>query len=96
MRIVPTISGIALAAAASLPASACACEAAGANTHISQGLQVDRGAGSFSILDAEQMTAIRFSAAGRILDKVDGTDRMAIVNYEETDGGLKATRVALR
>lgn len=96
MRIVSTISGIALAAAASVPASAWACEAAGANTHIGQVLQVDRAAGSFSIMDAEQMTAIQFSAAERILDKVDGTDRMAIVDYEETGSGLKATRVALR
>ena len=96
MRIVPTISGIALVAAAAVPASAWACEAAGANTHIGQVLQVDREAGSFSILDAEQMTAIRFTAGQSILDKVDGSDRMAIVSYEDTGGGLKATRVALR
>jgi len=96
MRIKSAVSSVLIVSMTFFAAPAWACGAASAKTHIGQVLQVDREGGSFSIMDAEQMTAIRFAADGEILDKIENTDRMAIVEYQQTDDGLKATRVALQ
>lgn len=97
MRINSTVAGILLASTAAFAAPAAACEAAGDNTHVGQVLQIDRDGGTFSIMDAEKMTAIEFSASDAILDKLGGNgDDMAMVSYEDTGNGLTATRVVLQ
>lgn len=96
MRIVPTLAGLTAASMLFLAAPGFACQAAGPGKHVGQVIQVDRDAGTFSIMDAEKMTAIRFSADDSILDKVENTDRTAIVDFEDTGAGLAATRVALQ
>lgn len=73
-----------------------ACDAAGPGTHVGSVISVDRENGTFSIMDAEKMVAISFSAGREILDQVEGTNAMAIVNYEDTGGGLRATGVTLQ
>ena len=96
MRVFSAI--IAVLAAAMIVAStpAGACEAAGPSTHVGQVLKVDRANGSFSIMDAEKLTAITFSAGKDILDKVADTKKMAVVNYEDTGNGLQAVSVSLQ
>lgn len=96
MRSNSILAGIIIASAAVSAAPAVACEAAGANTHVGRVLQVDRDGGTFSIMDAEKMTAIEFNASDAILDKLGSGDAMAMVSYEETNDGLTATRVALQ
>ncbi len=96
MRIISVLAGLSAASMMFFAAPGIACEAAGPGKHVGQVIQVDRDAGTFSIMDAEKMTAIRFNAAESILDKVENTDKTAIVDFEDTDNGLEATRVALQ
>lgn len=96
MRIVSALAGLTTVSMLFFAAPGFACEAAGPGKHVGQVIEVDRDAGTFSIMDAEKMTAIQFSAADRILDKVENTDRTAIVDFEDTGAGLEATRVALQ
>jgi hypothetical protein len=94
MRWLTTLT-LVLGAVIATTGSALACSAAGENTHVGEVLSVDREAGSFSIMDAEKLAALTFTADKEILDTVDGTEKVAIVDYEEGDYGLKALRVSL-
>lgn len=96
MRLISAFVSALAAAAMLATAPTLACEAAGPSTHVGQVLKVDRADGSFSIMDAENLTAITFSAGADILDKVANTKKMAIVNYEDTGNGLKAVSVTLQ
>lgn len=89
---IQTSALIALLAVATLPALACS--AAGLSTHVGEVLSVDRGARTFTILDAETMSRVTLAADEALLDQVSSISGSVAVTFEKDGNTLRA--LALR
>ncbi len=89
---IQTSALIALLAVPTIPALACS--AAEPNTHVGNVLSVDRDAGTFTILDAENMSPVTLAADEALLDQVSSISGSVAVTYEKDGDTLRA--LALR
>jgi len=68
-----------------------ACESAGPNVHIGEVTSVNSS--TFTLLDAETSSPIKFIASSEILLTLAGLNRTIAVDYHEEDGRLVALAV---
>lgn len=75
---------------AATPWPTLACSAAGPNTHVGKLLSVDKGAGTFTLLDAETMSPVTLAASAALLDQVSSISGSVVVTYEKNGDMLRA------
>lgn len=77
------------------PLATWACDAAGPSTHIGTVQSVDASSKTFTIIDAQTRTPIKFVASNEIIDGLKDAKGSVMVNYEEMEGSsdLKALGV---
>jgi hypothetical protein len=77
------------------PLSTWACDAAGPSTHIGTVQSVDASSKTFTIIDAQTRTPIKFVASNEIIDGLKDAKGSVMVNFEQMEGssGLKAVGV---
>lgn len=85
---VPFVVMLTLLSAATLPAMACG--PPDMKTHVGKVLSVDKKAGTLTLLDAESLTPITFTADGALLDKASRTGGRVAVTYETIGDTLRA------
>jgi len=86
---------------AGAPCLSLACGAASPATHVGRLLSLDKGAGTFTLLDAETMSPITLSADAALLDQVSSVLYHAyqndsggvVVSYEEDGDALRALKL---
>lgn len=76
-----------------ISSSVLACGPGANKTHMGQLLNVDKTAQTFTIRDAETSKPVTFAANSDILGSLSGVNGNLMVNYEQTDQGLKAVGV---
>ena len=77
------------------PLATWACDAAGPSTHIGTVQSVDASSKTFTIIDAQTRTPIKFVASNEIIDGLKDAKGSVMVNYEQMEGSsdLKALGV---
>lgn len=91
MRIFSSIRiAVALAMFVAAPMAALACSAAGPNIHVGKVLSVDEGNHTFTLLDAETMSPLTFSADTALLARVAEASGNIVVAYELVGDTLRA------
>ena len=73
--------------------SALACGPEASKTHMGKLVNIDPAHKSFTIQDAQTNHPITFAANGEIINGLQGYAGSLMVNYEQTDNGLKAVGV---
>ncbi|VAW86584.1 hypothetical protein MNBD_GAMMA16-2129 [hydrothermal vent metagenome] len=68
-----------------------ACESAGPNVHIGEVTSISSG--TFTLLDAETGSPIKFAASSEVLLALAGLNRTIAVDYQEEEGQLIALAV---
>ncbi|MDH3690033.1 MAG: hypothetical protein OEU36_11210 [Gammaproteobacteria bacterium] len=80
-----------------IPHVSSACSAAGPSTHVGKVVTIDAAAKSFTILDAETLSPIRFFATDDILTQIRDSEGTAFVDFEKrSDDTLAATNVVFK
>ena len=82
------LSGLFLIAGSTL-----ACGPEASKTHMGKLVNIDPAHQSFTIQDAQTNHPITFAANGEIINGLQGYAGNLMVNYEQTDTGLKAVGV---
>ena len=72
---------------------ALACGPEANKTHMGQLVNIDPANKTFTIQDAQTNSPITFAANGEIISGLQGYAGNLMVNYEQTDNGLKAVGV---
>ena len=77
------------------PLATWACDAAGPSTHIGTVQSVDASSKTFTIIDAQTRTSIKFVASNEIIDGLKDAKGSVMVNFEQMEGSsdLKAVGV---
>jgi len=76
-----------------VPLSALACGGANSSSHVGRLAGIDSTAGTLTIVDGESGAPITFDAQRDIIDELLGHQGMVRVDYESSDGTLRATEV---
>jgi hypothetical protein len=77
-------------------ATTLACEAAGPATHVGNILKVDSDKNTFTILDAQSVSPVKFQATTDIMEKVISASGTAFVDYEVDGSNLVAASVLFK
>lgn len=75
------------------PLPTVACGSPGMKTHVGKVLSVDKGAGTFTLLDAESMSPITFNADATLLETISPTAGSVAVTYETLGDTLQALKL---
>ena len=85
---------LAIAMIFSISTSTWACTAAGPSTHVGNVLTVDLEKNTFTILDAQNVSPVKFQASEDIMEKVVNATGTAFVDFEVDGINLVATQVS--
>jgi len=70
-----------------------ACDSAGPNVHVGKITAVDSDTSTFTLLDAETGSPIKFAASSKLLLGLAGLRRTIAVDYQEEEGHLVALNI---
>lgn len=85
---------LAIAIIYSFSTSTWACTAAGPSTHVGNVLNIDLEKNTFTILDAQTVSPVKFQASEDIMEKVVNATGTAFVDFEVDGINLVATEVS--
>jgi len=85
---------LAIAMIFSISTSTWACTAAGPSTHVGNVLKIDLENNTFTILDAQTVSPVKFQASEDIMEKVVNATGTAFVDFEVDGINLVATQVS--
>ena len=85
---------LAIAMIFSISTSTWACTAAGPSTHVGNVLTIDLEKNTFTILDAQTVSPVKFQASEDIMEKVANATGTAFVDFEVDGINLVATQVS--